>query len=138
MEKREFINRIHELISRDLEIDGVEILYKSKEYFCAEYVSAHFNPLSYRIYINEDWLIRVDVIEIIRVVAHEMRHAYQKIQVDFPDLVSKKHDKNEVETWEKEFAQYINPASDVYVYNQQAIEKDAVLYSENLINEAFK
>lgn len=54
MEKREFINRIHELISRDLKIDGVEILYKSKEYFFAEYVSAHFNPLSYRIYINED------------------------------------------------------------------------------------
>ena len=87
MEKKEFINRIHELISMDLDIDGVEILYKSKDYFCAENVSAHFNPLSYRIYINEDWLIRADATEIIRVVAHEMRHAYQKICLDFPKLI---------------------------------------------------
>jgi len=138
MQKKEFVNRIHELISMDLGIDGVEILYRSKDYFCAEYVSAHFNPLSYRIYINEDWLKCADVTEIIRVVAHEMRHAYQKFQIDFPDLISKKHDKSEVEIWEKEFAQYINPASDLYVYNQQAIEKDAVLYSEKLIIETFK
>lgn len=104
MKKKEFISRIHELISKDLDIDGVEILYKSKEYFCAEYVSAHFNPLSYRIYINNDWLIRADAVEIIRVVAHEMRHAYQKIQVDFPDLVKIKHDIDEVVLWGKEFA----------------------------------
>lgn len=135
MQKKEFVNRIHELISMDLGIDGVEILYKKKEYFCAVYVSAHFNPLSYRIYINEDWLKRADAIEIITVVAHEMRHAYQKIQVDFPDLVSKKYDKNEVEIWEKEFATYVKPSDDIDFYNRQYIERDAIDYSNRVVSK---
>lgn len=125
------------IISDDLGIDGIEILYRSKEYFCADYVSAHFNPLSYRIYINENWLKHADAIEIIRVVAHEMRHAYQKIQVDFPDLVINRHDESEVKIWGEEFNKYINPASDINAYNKLQIEKDATSYSNKIIYEMF-
>lgn len=87
----------------------VEINSKGKEYFCAEFVSAHFNPLSCRIFINEDWLLRGDAIVIVRVITHEMMHAYHKIQVDFPHLVWKKHDANEVALWVKELAYYMSP-----------------------------
>lgn len=135
MQKKEFINRIHELISLDLGIDGVEILYRSKEYFCAEYVSAHFNPLSYRIYINEDWLKRADVIEIIRVVAHELRHAYQKASIEFSHLMEKKHSKKEFDIWKMEFNNYSNPIRSLEVYNAQHIELDAENYALKLLKK---
>ena len=131
MEKREFINRIHELISRDLKIDGVEILYKSKEYFCAEYVSAHFNPLSYRIYINEDWLIRADTVEIIRVVAHEMRHAYQKANIDYPQFFIGYEKSETIELWKRNFDNYCSPNNEnLSSYSDQSIELDADKYAD--------
>jgi len=134
MEKKEFISKIHELISIDLSIDGVEILYKSKEYFCAEFVSAHFNPLSYRIYINEDWLIRADAIEIIRVVAHEMRHAYQKICLDFPKLMDCQLSKEVLDLWNHEFENYYNPVINTNAYVYQSIELDANDYSKSILD----
>lgn len=67
-----------------------------------------------------------------------MRHAYQKIQVDFPDLVIIKHDKSEVEKWENEFSGYIKPSGDIEMYSQQFIEKDAIDYSEKYIYEMFR
>jgi len=79
----------------------------------------------------QNWLKKSHELEVLKCAFHETRHAYQKACIDFPEII--KHDKDEVEVWKKEFEEYKEPSFNEYL--DQTIEKDAVWFSERLIDE---
>ncbi|MFW5800205.1 MAG: hypothetical protein ACOCV8_05250 [Spirochaetota bacterium] len=96
-----------------------------------------YNPDKRLIFINGDWLEKANYNDILLVVFHEMRHYYQRIQIDllYKELISKE-ETNKVKIWKKEFNQYHSPCkSNQDVYVNQAIEKDAIRFSCYLIKK---
>lgn len=96
-----------------------------------------FNPDKSLIFINGDWLETANYNEILLVVFHEMRHYYQKKQIDLlSNGLCISENNKEVEIWRKEFKKYHNPfksSQDIYV--NQEIEKDAIEFSCCLIKK---
>ena len=84
MDKKRLATKMVEYFSRNLGLDALEVVFVEAMHFKNKHISATFNPDIYRISFNKDWLEDAPAIEIIKVAAHETRHAYQKACVDFP------------------------------------------------------
>lgn len=120
-----------EYASSILGLSEIEVHFKPQSFFPHKDVNAMFIPNAYYIIFNEDWLKNAKELEVLKCAFHETRHAYQRACIDFPEIM--KHDKNEVEVWKREFSVYKNPNFNGYL--DQEIEKDAVFFSEKLINK---
>lgn len=93
-----------------------------------------FIQQTYTILFNSDWINMTHELEILKCSFHETRHAYQRACIDFPEIM--KHDEKEVKIWKKEFEEYKNP--DFKGYAEQEIEKDAIDFSQKLIDFIFE
>ncbi|HOF43221.1 MAG TPA: hypothetical protein PLE44_01325 [Bacilli bacterium] len=67
--------------------DGIEVLYRDRDFFQFDHQGAIFIPATYTIVFNTDWLNSIHDEEILRCAFHETRHAYQRACIDFPDMM---------------------------------------------------
>lgn len=121
-----------QIASDVLGISDIEITFKDSAFFYNSGINAMFIQSTYTIIFNIEWIEQAHELEILKCAFHETRHAYQKACVDFPDVV-KHDDEKVVAKWKEEFKSYNNPNSNVYL--EQEVEKDAVIFSKNLIEE---
>lgn len=120
-----------QIASEDLGISEIVIIFKDSAFFYNSEINAMFMKETYSIVFNENWLGKADVLEVFKCAFHETRHAYQRACIGFPEIM--KHDEKEVQSWKEEFEQYKNP--DFKGYAEQAIEKDAIKYSEIMLQK---
>lgn len=138
-EKKRFIRKLQLALFKDLNLDGVEIHYMDEKYFLGIREAAKFHPSSYRIFINNSWLKRATYTDIILVIAHEMRHAYQKANIDYPEYFFGRESQETIKLWEQNFNNYHTPdLVNLSTYCIQLIEEDADGYAKNFINIELK
>lgn len=132
MEKKYFAKLGVEIASKDMGISDIDIEFKDADFFYNKDINAMFIQQNFTIIFNINWVNNTQELEIMKRAFHEARHAYQKICIEFPELVNNAN-KDKIEQWKKEFQDYSNPNSVNYL--EQDIEKDAVAYSERLISQ---
>ena len=96
-----------------------------------------FNKNNNQLIYNEKWLYTASEVEIIITTFHEVRHAYQ-----YYCIVNEiNHTRQVLEEWKDNFDNYISPTlnedSDEK-YLTQPIEKDALLWTHNIVLELFE
>ena len=101
MGKKRLATKMVEYFSRNLGLDALEVVFVEAMHFKNKHISATFNPDIYRISLNKDWLEDAPAIEIIRVAAHETRHAYQKAYVDFPMYFKGRERRKTIDIWKQ-------------------------------------
>lgn len=111
--------------------DGIEVLYRGRDFFQYDHQGAIFVPDIYTIVFNNDWLNSTHDEEILRCAFHETRHAYQRSCIDFPNMLVLDVEKETLEKWKEEFDNYTNDESKGY--DSQEIEKDANEFAHRLI-----
>jgi hypothetical protein len=127
----EQLNRIETESSKVLGKFPTEILLLNSD---SKVVAAAFMPEDNVILVNSIYTELTPTV--IGFLAHETRHAYQH-QVIHGDINPKPSDNPEL--WKKEFDNHIKPSEDNMVdYATQAIEVDAIAYSEIFINKMLK
>lgn len=117
--------------SKKLGLSEIEVHFRPQSFFKNKDVNATFLQEGYFIVISSEWLKTANELEILKCTFHETRHAYQRACIDFPEIIY--HDPKVVEVWLKEFDDYKRPGHDHYL--NQEIEKDAITFSEKLIND---
>lgn len=122
-----------EIASKELGISGIDIKFRNKSFFPNPFVNAMFLYKSYTIVFNIDWLEQANEFEILKCAFHEVRHAYQRMCIDFPEYIQTNVGYNILEIWRQEFKDYQNPNSESYL--KQEIEKDAIEFSESFLKE---
>lgn len=87
---------------------------------------------------NEEWLKSTNYAEIFVASLHETRHAYQKVNIDFPEYFKGRESKETIRKWKANFDNYTKPngENDEH-YLEQAIEIDAIEYSKRVMKEEF-
>lgn len=119
--------------SKHLGIENIAVEFKPGSFFSPD-INAIFKEDSYKIVFNKDWINTAQNLEILKCSFHETRHAYQKACIDFPDIM--KCDSQSTDQWKQEFTNYIKP--NTYGYETQAIEMDAIQFSEKLLTELIR
>ena len=120
-----------EYASRRLGLSELEVHFKPQSFFGCNQTNATFLSDGYYIVFSSDWLETANELEILKCAFHETRHAYQRACIDYPKLIY--HDPKVVEVWLREFDDYKRPGHDHYL--KQEIEKDAIAFSDKLIND---
>ena len=113
-----------------LGVDGVEIEFKDESFFINPLSSAIFVQELYIIVFNETWLEQAPEREVALAAFHETRHAYQKACIEFPEHMKIDVNAETLKQWAYEFDNYVNFSEGEY--ENQAIEKDALKYSDEL------
>lgn len=103
------MNKLIQHISQELGLVEIEAVFQDKPPFNNEFIATYFHPELYYVMIHTKWLDIVPIKEMTIVIAHEMRHAYQKTVIDYPNLVSHEETRDTVEVWKNEFSQYRMP-----------------------------
>jgi hypothetical protein len=116
--------------SKKLGLSDIEVYFKPQSFFKNNDINATFLHEGYYIVFSSDWIENADELEILKCSFHETRHAYQRACIDFPELIY--HDPKIVAIWAKEFDNYKRPEHNDYL--NQEIEKDAIAFSNKLIN----
>jgi hypothetical protein len=120
-----------EYASRRLGLSEIEVHFKPQSFFKCDQTNASFLAEGYYIVISSDWLETANELEILKCAFHETRHAYQRACIDFPELIY--HDPKVVRVWLREFDDYKRPGHGQYL--NQEIEKDAIAFSDKLIED---
>ena len=113
--------------------DGIEVLYRDRDFFQFDHQGAIFIPATYTIVFNTDWLNSIHDEEILRCAFHETRHAYQRACIDFPDMMVLDVEEETVKKWKFEFDNYTHDESKGYDF--QELEKDANEFADRLLLE---
>jgi hypothetical protein len=113
--------------------DGIEVLYRDRDFFQFDHQGAIFIPATYTIIFNTDWLNSIHDEEILRCAFHETRHAYQRACIDFPDMMVLDVEEETVKKWKFEFDNYTHDESKGYDF--QELEKDANEFADRLLLE---
>lgn len=113
--------------------DGIEVLYRDRDFFQFDHQGAIFIPATYTIIFNIDWLNSIHDEEILRCAFHETRHAYQRACIDFPDMMVLDVEEETVKKWKFEFDNYTHDESKGYDF--QELEKDANEFADRLLLE---
>ncbi len=129
------------IAAKDLNINVPNYDFVSGCFFSTPHITAMYLPSEDTILFNEDWIKSADTNEVLATSFHEVRHVYQKKQIDL--YFSNRKVSECAETifrWKKEFDYYHQPNSSEnekkYVY--QEIEKDSIFYASKLITNIFK
>lgn len=136
MDAKVIIDKIKNLLEKTLYLSDIDIAYKESSYFSGPDVASVFDPRTYAIFINQDWLGQSNIIELSVMLAHEMRHAYQRAMIDYPHLMPDLESKDTIESRKMDFEQYEKPYIDGNLnanYEHQSIEIDARSFSQNFI-----
>lgn len=124
-----------QIASKELDLSEIEIEFKDNAFFYNPDINAMFIQSTYTIVFNNDWIEQAHELEILKCAFHETRHAYQRACIDFPDVMNH-DDEKVVAKWKEEFELYKDPNSNMYL--EQKIEKDAVHFSQIMIDFIFK
>ncbi len=103
-----------------------------------QHITSMYLPESNTIIFNRKWVDEAEISEVLLVSFHESRHAYQKRQIDLLNSgMNYDEVKKNICIWDTEFKCYSQPKSDGIdiEYLNQEIEKDAVDFSNRLLNE---
>jgi hypothetical protein len=133
MDKKTIVMYIKKLLEKDLHLSDINLQFVDESFFKYQRINSVFNPKIYTIFIKNQWFDRADIIDIVKNIAHEMRHAYQNAMIDFPLLMPRVESKETINQWKKEFEEYINPYTNEDQYKSQLIEIDANEYSNRVV-----
>ena len=101
--------------------------------FESDEVSAMFIPSSYSIMVNKLWMESANVVEIFIIICHEMRHAYQYMQINCQDGLGESQEI--IARWKAEFDHYYSPKDERFL--EQEIEIDAIAFAHYMILKYF-
>ena len=115
-----FSSLIKDYLSKHLEISGIDLEIKQKEYNNAE--GGHLNIKEGKIYINFDYHKHGTLGDVAKVMAHEMWHAKQALS-----SFEKDKDGSTIKTpyFDALFKDYQKSDSDYDSYHDQPVEKEA-------------
>jgi hypothetical protein len=140
VKEKKFIDLMLHAGMEMLGISDIEVVYLKKESFQSPEITAVLNQQTYSIVINEDWMIKANELEISATLFHELRHAYQLAQIEYPMYMKFKESTKRIAIWKKEILGYIAPTTaDIHdqAYYSQDIEIDAVAFSNLMIKTLF-
>ena len=105
-----------------------------------EHVEGKYVYPDHLIIVDEDFLMRADAVQAMKLICHESRHAYQRTVVNMldwqdPEVVHHYYYRN-AQRWKYDFDHYEDGQNDYQEYAGQSIEQDARAYAENSV-EAF-
>lgn len=85
--------------------NSVEIIFRDNEYFKDTEISAVFLKEGYYIVFNNGYLENASIIEIMITGFHEVRHAYQYIQIEYGQKLTFKYkdDQISIDEWKMDF-----------------------------------
>lgn len=92
-----------------------------------------YNPLTNRIELNSNYLEKSDCEDLLNIILHESRHAFQNKCINSPDSVTVKD--NIINVWKDNFDNYIRPDEDFEAYENQEIEKDANYFADSVMKK---
>ena len=137
MSKFDLVRKAVQVASKLLDIPEpkIDLFYKT-ELLDTE-ITGVFKKENYSLFLNNKWVSVSSDIEIIITTFHEVRHAYQ-----YYCIVNEiNHTRQVLEEWKDNFDNYISPTlnedSDEK-YLTQPIEKDAILWTHNIVLELFE
>lgn len=102
-------------------------------------LKALFNYDYWLIYFNQDWVSYSEVYEVLHTGFHEVRHAYQAMQVLYKDkgLIHYYHeDDNRIRLWKEELDEYYLSNDNTYKYHQD-IEIDAIAFAHYMMKKLY-
>ena len=138
-QKDMFIEAIH-LASSNLKIPVPEIEFGLSEIIFQTAIKPRSKPIS--IFVNTDWIIKANKINIYLAAFHEMRHYFQLLLVLMNDQELLNNgfsieEIKEISIWRDEFTSYSSDKDDFIKYVRQKIELDAQRYAMNLYIQIF-
>ena len=101
--------------------------------FESDEISAMFIPSSYSIMVKKLWMESANVVEIFIIICHEMRHAYQYMQINCQDGLGESQEI--IARWKAEFDHYYSPKDERFL--AQEIEIDAIAFAHYMTLEVF-
>ena len=127
-----FSGLVKDYLSKQLEITGLDLEIKQKEYNNTE--GGHLNIKDGKIYINFDYNRRGTLGDIAKVIAHEMWHAKQALS-SFE--MSENGSTNKTPYFDALFANYQESSSEYEGYYNQAVEKEARAFADAFERKIF-
>lgn len=128
-EKKEILQHFKEAVATDLELNNIpELGYYYEE-----------NPVDFGIYSSADDKISINYFQldypenIVKTIAHEMRHCWQTERINLLEDVQNEFDKMLKFNDEN----YIQPYDNYCAYWNQPMEIDARLYSDHVMSTVF-
>ena len=140
MDKEKIIKYGILIASKELDIKPMDYSIDQEGVLKGKDLTGLYVPNKEILILNSDWLDVASINDLLLVVFHEVRHYYQHKQID---LLSKGINSNEdrlvVDIWKTEFDEYKRPyIDDQKAYLEQEIEKDAIMFSKELLNKVIK
>jgi len=126
--------------AKKLDIDPIEYAIDEDGVLKGKDLTSIYNPLEKYILLNGTWGKNAPHNELLLVVFHELRHHYQRQQIElFTKKLKLKEDVEVVKQWKDDFDNYNSPfKSDLATYINQSIEVDADKFARELVDEIFK
>ena len=128
--------------SKLLGLKGLELIFEDESAFKETYVHSKYIKEAYIVSLKEQWVEKATKSSILATVFHEVRHAYQNAQIEFPQAFKFKESSETLSTWKYEFEHY-QAASETggleesIEYSKQAVEIDAVAFELVLLEHLF-
>jgi len=125
------------IAAKELNIEPIDFAIDQNGILKEKDLSSLYDPIGEFIILSEEWINGATDAEILLVLFHEMRHHYQNLQIKLFDKDSSiVIEKDIIKEWKKEFDSYKKPFEvNQKEYINQAIERDAVDFSRNLLNK---
>ncbi|TQK72486.1 hypothetical protein [Nocardioides sp. SLBN-35] len=129
-ERRKVLERIANRLADQYGIEDFEIRFEDLEDEDGDGTDDNPSTDSHGSWSEDDRVLRIDINDVddpatISTIAHEVRHAAQHKYVDdYPDLPPGV-DPDEVEDWDENFDDYVDPDDDFDGYRDQPVESDA-------------
>lgn len=137
MSKFDLVRKTVQVASKLLDIPEPknDLFYKKK--LLDTEITGVFKKENYCLYLNNKWVSVSSDIEIIITIFHKVRHAYQ-----YYCIVNEiNHTRQVLEEWKDNFDNHMSPTlneNNDEKYLTQPIEKDAILWTHNIVLELFE
>ena len=140
MDKEKIIEYGILIASKELGIKPIDYAIDQEEVLKSKDLTGLYVPNEEILIFNSDWIEEANINDILLVVFHEMRHYYQHKQIDLLNKgINLNEDRLVVDRWKIEFDKYKSPfIDDQKAYLEQEVEKDAIMFSKELLNKVFK
>lgn len=126
------------LSSRLLDIKGLNIDFIEHKVFPNNDICAMFLKEKFLIIFNKEWIRKSSHLDIMLASFHEVRHAYQYLQIIKKSSTKYKEDETLIKRWRDEFISYNQPKSNNDLqYLQSDIEIDAIAFAALLTKKIF-
>lgn len=138
IDKKKITQRVKDYAMSILWISDIEIQFTPASCFKNKKIDAMFVKENYTIYINESWLRDVGLLDLTSCILHEVRHAYQCLQIEFYKDMIYQEPIDVVQRWEIDFKNYVPSTGEEHSdmnCMMQSIEIDAVAFEVRMMKE---